>query len=1353
MKAALQKLRAGAEMDDNERTELLKDLKKARDDLKKGKRKRSDYVLASCEAANLKQLPESGGILDTILSKDSHKDAIKTMFYNPAANGGRGGLTTCVSSDVYKAATDFLHKGGLAAFKDQRTNFYATLLDFNKEWNSKLEMLQPFMVGESYEEHEPMKDKEGNVIMVKGKDGDMHALNTCEAAMHEEECHAKSSSIRGPAGGACLWMPNFSHVDKEMKEWAGEKGVALPSSDGCVRAADFPLPLREATSVDVEAQRKGKQLAPSDKRGMKNGNYVGLSDKSIGGDNVSNHGSGWFSGGFDINTSLGTRRMVPYTMRWDADKKSFVPVDVQKPTTVEDYERSAKLVQALLKRSEKSMPSRVRAKIKRILARNKDITDTAALAIEKEQPNIGIFDLRKRAKAEVRKNSKYVDEHDVEMYTLYQMAKHTELTESEVWDLWQYALTGREDMDIMICTNDETSQEATWKSLASHMNLKEGEAAKLGRTLESWRKDWQVDSEMGEGDQRRPRGMTNVTKRHRFPTYQKKGDTLKDFLSGGGGGPMVPVELPPKNSAAAKQMFVTFNHGPLDVFSLEGGDVTLPRSHFLAPRTEGTPLRKVQDFDADVSKAFESHTEENMPFVGYPKPCKALIPLPGFAAVLLKANAKHYGPILHRIMKRKAERSHITSETADDLAKPWAKFSAEEFKMSRLLESFFCSKQENWQDAYTHKSFFNTQLAKLSSIEINTTDYAPVAEAVGMDAAVQAAEKAREVATKFDKLAPGLTYKVKTVGDAWDASKYAWNPKTKTYYTEAPEKGEEFVWYGLTTDDTTQSIEQEFKNGSKVVAVAQMFVLFYKGARNLVKNVATSASVTMDNSSKPSNWEFEGVAPTVTTVHTILNTLGKLDDNAALLFVQPTLAQRDALLEKKGDEMFSDGRKTYMKERSFDGDGNLTDAPLKEATYIFPTFFVHESLLKALCSERTADNSGNVLLSYIVGKAIAFGQAQQFMAWFQKTLTTRAQRVLACVGGTGDPFTFKPDGGLHKEEELVFTKMPVSHSLCFKSPRNTLQQCMFIAAADAGAITQPAGYATPPKTLKDAQHLMYLEANSTSDWGEYMKDLKKLSVLAVAQMKRGEDPLNRLIMKALPSATQVQELTCSMIGTQIAYKKDATVYRGIVVKDMKDTTYTVQFYGDLPNLTGDVSGNKETGVWRLTAERVEQFRVDKYNRATTSSGLADKAKKGGTLPADDTPITTAKPAPESTEPVASPVASDAEAAAKKVKVETPKTKAQLRRERTEERARKAAKLEKQAANPKKLSGGADCPDELAELEAEYEALEQEAEGHLSKSKGYLNLRDAAEAGKDAAEATVGQFTEATNELMKVIGGK
>lgn len=1350
MKAALQKLRAGAEMDDDERTELLKDLKKARDDLKKGKRKRSDYVLASCEAANLKQLPESGGILDTILSKDSHKDAIKTMFYNPAANGGRGGLTTCVSSDVYKAATDFLHKGGLAAFKDQRTNFYATLLDFNKEWNSKLEMLQPFMVGESYEEHEPMKDKEGNVIMVKGKDGDMHALNTCEAAMHEEECHAKSSSIRGPAGGACLWMPNFSHVDKEMDDWAKKKGVALPSSKGCVRAADFPLPLREATSVDVEAQRKGKQLAPSDKRGMKNGNYVGLNDKSIGDTPVSNKEKGWFSGGFDINTSLGTRRMVPYTMRWDADKKSFVPVDVQKPTTVEDYERSAKLVQALLKRSEKSMPSRVRAKIKRILARNKDITDTAALAIEKEQPNIGIFDLRKRAKAEARKNSKYVDEHDVEMYTLYQMAKHTELTESEVWDLWRHALAGREDMDIMICTNDKTSQEATWKSLASHMNLKQGEAAKLGRTLESWRKDWQVDSEMGEGGQRRPRGMTNVTKRRRFPTYQKKGDgsSLKDFLSGGGGGPMVPVELPPKNSAAAKQMFVTFNHGPLDVFSLEGGDVTLPRSHFLAPRTEGTPLLKVQDFDADVSKAFEGHTEHVAGF-NYPNPasCKALIPLPGFAAVLLKANAKHYGPILHRIMKRKAERSHITSETADDLAKPWAKFSAEEFKMSRLLESFFCSKQENWQDAYTHKSFFNTQLAKLSSIEINTTDYAHVAKAVGMDAAVQAAEKAREVATNFDKLAPGLTYKVTKVGATWGASDYAWNPKTKTYYTEAPKAGEEFVWYGVTTDDTTQSIEDNFKNGSPVAAVAQMFVLFYKGARNLVKNVATSASVTTDNSSKPSGWEFEGVAPTVTTVHTILNTLGKLDDNAALLFVQPTLAQRDALLEKKGDEMFSDGKKTYMKERSFGDDGNLTDGPLKEATYLFPTFFVHESLLKALCSERTADNSGNVLLSYIVGKAIAFGQAQQFMAWFQKTLTTRAQRVLACVGGSGDPFEFKPDGGLHKEEELVFTKMPVSHSLCFKSPRNTLQQCMFIAAADAGAITQPAGYATPPKTLKDAQHLMYLQANSTSDWGEYMKDLKKLSVLAVAQMKRGEDPLNRLIMKALPSATQVQELTCSMIGTQIAYKKDATVYRGIVVEDMKDTTYVVQFYGDLPDLSGDVSGNKETGVWRLTAERVEQFRVDKYSRATTSSGLARKSVEGmEDPPADDTPITTAEPAPGSTEPVAPPVVAD-------TAEETPAQKATREMRERNAARRKAMEDEEELLGGGMLTGGECTQQEVDDLLLAVGETEKEFDNTVKKYKTTKAAQATAEAAKAAAEATVVEFTEATNELMKVIGGK
>ena len=144
----------------------------------------------------------------------------------------------------------------------------------------------------------------------------------------------------------------------------------------------------------------------------------------------------------------------------------------------------------------------------------------------------------------------------------------------------------------------------------------------------------------------------------------------------------------------------------------------------------------------------------------------------------------------------------------------------------------------------------------------------------------------------------------------------------------------------------------------------------------------------------------------------------------------------------------------------------------------------------------------------------------------------------------------------------MFTKMPVfkkpSQEACDARDWDTQKQCQFLAAADAGAITQPAGFATPPKTLKDAQHMLYKKTHNAVELN-FMKDMKKLSVLAVAQMKRGEDPLNRLIMKALPSATQVQELTCPYVGLQIAYTQVMRpVYRGIVIS-ADDTHGTVLF--------------------------------------------------------------------------------------------------------------------------------------------------------------------------------------------------
>ena len=110
--------------------------------------------------------------------------------------------------------------------------------------------------------------------MVKGADGQQHPINTCEASISEEECQSKTDTFGGEQ--SCIWMPSqTAHVRDQMKEWyeikmannGGENELKKLEAKVCVPKIEFPLPLRDATDVDIAALQLGKQLVINKKAG------------------------------------------------------------------------------------------------------------------------------------------------------------------------------------------------------------------------------------------------------------------------------------------------------------------------------------------------------------------------------------------------------------------------------------------------------------------------------------------------------------------------------------------------------------------------------------------------------------------------------------------------------------------------------------------------------------------------------------------------------------------------------------------------------------------------------------------------------------------------------------------------------------------------------------------------------------------------------------------------------------------------------------------------------------------------------------------------------------------------------
>ena len=1388
MQAALAKLRAGAKMNEDDRDELLKQLIKARDDLKKGKKKQSQYVLASCEAANLRELPESGGVLDRILSKNAHKDAIQTVFYNPSANNGKGGLTTCVTPKVYSAAMDFINNGGIEAFKDQRTDFYASLLDFNGVWNETMKMMEPFIVGAHYEQKEPVKDKNGNPIMVTGADGNKHQLNSCGAAKAEEECHAKRESLRDPPGSACLWMPNFAHLDGEMKAWynaeegPGEAELERLKNQKCVPRADFHLPLRPATETDRKAQHTGKQLkrvSADEKRGMnERGQFVGLGEHSIGKDSIGE--DDFFGGAFDITTSLGTRMQVPYTKRMVNGKLTDVQ-SVKTTLTATDYEEAAKKLQGLHKFSERNqvLPERVKRKIRRIADRNADIYDTAKQRIERENPDMPWSTVREQATKEAANHSKWVAAQDQINYVLYQMAKAKELTKAEVRKLIRHSRIdygGGTASDLMLCTNDGKDAATVWEGLASKMALEPKQAKVLQQKFHNWRKwtgkDTTTDTKIFDK-------AYYVTAEGSEEGSEEPG-SLEKFLGLQGGG----IPLPPANSAAAKDMFIAFDHGPLDVFApdLRGGAV--------ASSKVGLPIgaQRADSYDANMKKEFKGYKSFT------PTKCGgALMVLPSFAVVLLKANPKHYGPIIHDLLKGEMEDKTREADYVDASGKEWHDISPEEYQYMHLLGNLSTSckegeTQDKWSDMYTHQIMFEEPHGKYGTAQGKAgqkgTGSLKAADASFIEANLmnpQFHTYKNNGGDDFVKLQP--IRNILGLSD-FNAIKTAANPQSFGYLGfeegkryKVVEAGKAHGWY--------QSTSLSGWNIRKILTFG-----YLGGRRSMVKDIqdennkpksgdmvkgdtfvynrdSSAFGTAYVSSGLHADWMYKNELQdwkfTITNrsdgddgklMNKVFEHSARFDANkvAELVFVQPNIMQRNVAHTK-------DDGYTPEPARTFDeSDGTIKTGTLKNATYHFPVFFARESMIKMLATTRMAgENKENlVLLTYVIGHGVSVPQGQKFLEWMKakKLLGDGSQkrRILACSDKHGfqvpQYYNFwqsKSNAILQRSANLM-PRCNLSKFCASEDYDDAM--CNFHAALAHNGAKRPAGFqegklkddgktpnydwTAPTADPAHVYHGMFRYFMSHGTSPGYLQDMKKIAQKTIQLLAGDQDPLRKVAVRYSPSAHRLRTDKCGPIG--LFYNNGKT--QGIVTEYKNDDTFYVKVLGngaDQDNLP--YAKNKQY----LFGDASQYKRVQ---TATASSQQTDlsQGEKPAVTPDDDK--------------AAAAVANKAAASAMPdvMRDQNRPNAGQGDDDDDDDDDDDAAFLAEhqkvidagiEANKPRSqeefLSGGGKCKDAKKDMKQMIRKQGEVIKGNINKIK--------------KTEKTVKEFTDATNELMGVIERK
>ena len=252
----------------------------ARDNPKKIDKVTGEFV-KSCRAVGLHNLPPAGdrekrGILMEILQKGNIEGLTNVTYIDPEGNNGQGELVMCVNEKEKNAFERFLSKPEniqvASARLDDKFQSLLTKIDMLEK---NMNMVQPFVV--NHPKHGrtaarlKLKNKDGTDRMVKGADGDMHPINTCQASTSRASCEAKRDSIYGEPD-ACLWMPNYSHLTDQAQAWEKEtdnvgvwKGL---QNEVCVPRDEFPFPMRPVTDADMRALRSGRGWAADKRRAV-----------------------------------------------------------------------------------------------------------------------------------------------------------------------------------------------------------------------------------------------------------------------------------------------------------------------------------------------------------------------------------------------------------------------------------------------------------------------------------------------------------------------------------------------------------------------------------------------------------------------------------------------------------------------------------------------------------------------------------------------------------------------------------------------------------------------------------------------------------------------------------------------------------------------------------------------------------------------------------------------------------------------------------------------------------------------------------------------------------------------------
>lgn len=533
-------------------------------ELKNARQERTNYIASSCRefGEEWEELPETQGFLESLLSKGGHKDVVKAVVYDPATND----LKTCVDMKTFHAAKEWQQNTqGILDMKQDFSDLAVALPALMKAVNTLMDAAGPFVVGSPTHPAKSVRGKDKEVVMVKGADGQQHPINTCEASISEEECQSKTDTYGGEQ--ACIWMPSqTSHVREQMAEWfdqSGNPGVGeLQKLEAkvCVPKIEFPLPLRDATEVDIAALRLGKQLVNNKKQAMKPGGSMSqLRAASIGNTEFHNR-TGHYKDAYPgarKTRKIGSRvfpMQVPYVREVRKDTNGTMgihPVEKKKTVTSGIAEAAARSIQRNLTNImfKKRLPQRARAKIKKI--NDKMTALKAKYKAELMSSDIAANQIDAAVYEKVKQDPNFIHPEEINDYAIYQIASAT-----------------KEDGSPVL-SQDELNQLLSANGAGNDMIRVNTSGANLNNILKNTNYQDEIEFLLKKSDgkyvERVGKDTPKQTKWHSTGNAVGNIGTLQQFLVGGG----IPYEHPPADSAIGQRSFAMINEGPL-----YGGDLS-----------------------------------------------------------------------------------------------------------------------------------------------------------------------------------------------------------------------------------------------------------------------------------------------------------------------------------------------------------------------------------------------------------------------------------------------------------------------------------------------------------------------------------------------------------------------------------------------------------------------------------------------------------------------------------------------------------------------------------------------------------------------------------------------------------